>query len=47
MLARDGYERLAESLVSGHFVPQATPFATAVDNSLAEQVVAERLPPLA
>jgi NitT/TauT family transport system substrate-binding protein len=46
VLPREGYERLGDGLVSGHFVPQATPFATAVDNSLAEQVVAERLPPL-
>jgi NitT/TauT family transport system substrate-binding protein len=46
MLARKGYERLRESLVSGRFVSSGTSFETAVDNSLAEQVAAERLPPL-
>jgi hypothetical protein len=46
-LPRDGYQRLRDGLVSGGFVSPGTPFETAVDNSLAEQVVAERLPPLA
>ena len=43
---RDGYERLRAGLVSGGFVSPGTPFETAVDNSLAEQVVAEGLAPL-
>jgi NitT/TauT family transport system substrate-binding protein len=46
VLPREGYDRLRASLVSGGFVSQGAPFETAVDNSLAEQVVAERLPPL-
>jgi NitT/TauT family transport system substrate-binding protein len=45
ILPRDGYERLVASLVSGGF-SQGTPFETAVDNSLAEEVVSEPLPPL-
>ncbi|MGD9880002.1 MAG: ABC transporter substrate-binding protein [Reyranella sp.] len=43
---RDGYERLRAGLVSGGFVSPGTPFEMAVDNSLAEQVAAEGLPPL-
>jgi NitT/TauT family transport system substrate-binding protein len=45
ILPRDGYERLVASLVSGEFA-KGTPFETAVDNRLAEQVVAEDPPPL-
>jgi NitT/TauT family transport system substrate-binding protein len=45
ILRRAGYERLVAGLVSGGFV-RGTPFANAVDNSLAEQVVAEEPPPL-
>jgi NitT/TauT family transport system substrate-binding protein len=45
VLARAGYERLVAGLVSGGFV-KGTPFETAVDNSLAEQVVAEDPEPL-
>jgi NitT/TauT family transport system substrate-binding protein len=47
VLPRAGYDRLRDSLVSGGFVSSGTPFETAVDNSLAEQVAAERLSPLA
>ena len=46
ILPRAGYDRLLSSLVSGGFVPSGTPFDTAVDNSLAEAVVAEDPPPL-
>ncbi|HEX2150999.1 MAG TPA: ABC transporter substrate-binding protein [Stellaceae bacterium] len=46
ILPRAGYERLVAGLVSGGFV-RGTPFATAVDNSLAEQAVADDPPPLA
>ncbi len=46
ILPRDGYERLVGALVSGGFA-SGTPFETAVDNSLAEQVVAEDPPSLA
>ena len=45
VLPGDGYERLIAGLISGGFVP-GTPFETAVDNSLAEGVVAEDPPPL-
>ncbi len=45
ILPRDGYERLKAGLVSGGFA-RGTPFETAVDNSLAEQVVAEDPPAL-
>jgi NitT/TauT family transport system substrate-binding protein len=45
ILPRQGYERLRASLVSGGFA-RGTPFETAVDNSLAEQVVAESPPAL-
>ena len=41
ILPRGGYERLVAGLVSGGFV-RGTPFATAVDNSLAERAVADR-----
>ena len=45
ILPRAGYERLVAGLVSGGFA-RGTPFETAVDNSLAEQVVAEDPPGL-
>ncbi len=41
VLPRAGYDRLLSSLVSGGFVSPGTPFSVAVDNSLAEAVVAE------
>jgi NitT/TauT family transport system substrate-binding protein len=44
-LPRQGYERLRASLVSAEFA-KGTPFDTAVDNSLAEQVIDEDPPPL-
>ena len=37
---------LRASLVSGGFVSPGTPFEVAVDNSLADAVVAENPPPL-
>jgi NitT/TauT family transport system substrate-binding protein len=40
-LPRAGYDRLRASLVSGGFVSPGTPYHVAVDNSLAEAVVAE------
>jgi NitT/TauT family transport system substrate-binding protein len=40
-LPRDGYERLRTSLVSGGFVSEGTPYDVAVDNSLADAVIAE------
>lgn len=46
VLPRAGYDRLLASLVSGGFVPSGTPFEVAVDNSLAEAVIAENPPPL-
>jgi NitT/TauT family transport system substrate-binding protein len=46
MLPRAGYDRLAAGLVSGGFVKQAVPYEEAVDNSLAEEIVAEDPPPL-
>jgi NitT/TauT family transport system substrate-binding protein len=46
VLPRAGYDRLRESLVSGGFVSPGATFETAVDNTLALAVVAERLPPL-
>ena len=46
VLPRQGYDRLLSSLVSGGFVPLGTSFdKVAVDNTLAEQVLAEN-PPL-
>lgn len=47
VLPRAGYQRLAAGLVSGRFVGRAVPFETAVDNSLADEVVREDSPPLA
>ena len=41
ILPRAGYDRLRDGLVSGGFVSPGTPFETAVDNSLAEAVIAE------
>jgi NitT/TauT family transport system substrate-binding protein len=46
VLRRAGYDRLLSGLVSGGFVSPGTRFESAVDNSLAEQVTAERLPAL-
>ena len=40
VLPREGYDRLRASLVSGRFVDPGAPFEVAVDNSLAEAVVA-------
>jgi NitT/TauT family transport system substrate-binding protein len=45
-LPRAGYDRLRASLVSGGFVSPGTDFEVAVDNSLADEVVAENPPPL-
>ena len=45
ILPRDGYDRLKAGLVSGGFA-KGMPFETVVDNSLAEQVVAEDPPAL-
>lgn len=42
-LPRAGYDRLLASLVSGAFVSPGTPYAVAVDNSLADLVVAQGL----
>jgi NitT/TauT family transport system substrate-binding protein len=41
VMRRAGYDRLLASLVSGGFVDPGTPFEVAVDNGLAEAVVAE------
>lgn len=46
VLPRVGYDRLRDGLVSGGFVHPGTPFEVAVDNNLAEAVLAEDLPPL-
>jgi NitT/TauT family transport system substrate-binding protein len=45
ILPRAGYERLVASLVAARFT-RGTPYETAVDNSLAEQVVSEDPPTL-
>ncbi|HEY2617019.1 MAG TPA: ABC transporter substrate-binding protein [Acetobacteraceae bacterium] len=45
-LPRTGYDRLRASLVSGGFVSPGTPYEVAVDNSLADAVVAEDPPAL-
>jgi NitT/TauT family transport system substrate-binding protein len=45
-LPRVGYDRLRASLVSGGFVSTGTPYEVAVDNSLADAVVAEDPPAL-
>jgi len=41
VLPRAGYERLLEGLISGGFVAPGTSFQQAVDNSLAEEAIAE------
>jgi NitT/TauT family transport system substrate-binding protein len=46
-LPRSGYDRLRAGMVFGGFVSIGTPYETAVDNSLAEAVIAEDPPPLA
>ena len=46
VLPRAGYDRLRDGLVSGGFVSPGATFDTAVDNSLADTVIAECLPPL-
>lgn len=46
LLPRVGYDRLRDGLVSGGFVSPGATFDTAVDNSLADTVIAERLPSL-
>lgn len=46
LLPRSGYDRLRDGLVSGGFVSPGATFDTAVDNSLADTVIAERLPSL-
>jgi NitT/TauT family transport system substrate-binding protein len=45
-LPRVGYDRLRASLVSGGFVSPGTDYEVAVDNGLADSVVAEDPPPL-
>jgi NitT/TauT family transport system substrate-binding protein len=40
-LPRSGYERLKAGLVSGGFVTRGTAYEVAVDNTLAEQIIAE------
>jgi NitT/TauT family transport system substrate-binding protein len=45
ILPRGGYDRLVAGLVSGGFV-RGTPFAIAVDNSLAERAIADNPPPV-
>jgi NitT/TauT family transport system substrate-binding protein len=47
ILPRAGYDRLRAGLVSGGFIKEGVPFETAVDNTLAEEVVREDPPPLA
>ena len=47
VLPRAGYDRLRDGLVSGGFVSPGATFEIAVDNTLADAVVAERLPSLA
>jgi len=46
ILPRAGYDRLKAGLVSGGFVREGASFETAVDNSLAEEVIRENPPPL-
>jgi NitT/TauT family transport system substrate-binding protein len=41
VMPRVGYDRLLSSLVSGGLVNPGTPFSVAVDNSIAEAVIAE------
>jgi len=40
VLSRDGYNRLRDSMVSARYVDPGTPSETAVDNSLAEEIIA-------
>ena len=47
ILPRAGYDRLRDGLVSGGFVSPGATFETAVDNTLAEDVIALGLPTLA
>ena len=47
ILPRAGYDRLRDGLVSGGFVSPGATFETAVDNTLAEEVIALDLPMLA
>ena len=47
ILPRAGYDRLRDGLVSGGFVSPGATFETAVDNTLAEDVIALDLPALA
>ena len=47
ILPRAGYDRLRDGLVSGGFVSPGATFETAVDNALAEEVLALKLPALA
>ena len=46
ILPRSGYDRLRDGLISGGFVSPGATFETAVDNTLAETVIAENPPPL-
>ena len=46
ILPRSGYDRLRDGLISGGFVSPGATFETAVDNTLAETVMAENPPPL-
>jgi NitT/TauT family transport system substrate-binding protein len=45
-LPKSGYDRLRAGLVSGGFVSRGTDYEVAVDNSLAEQIIAEDPPAL-
>jgi NitT/TauT family transport system substrate-binding protein len=45
-LPRSGYDRLRSGLVSGGFVAHGTAYDVAVDNTLAEQIIAEDPPTL-
>ena len=46
ILPRAGYDRLRDGLVSGGFVSPGATFETAVENTLAEDVIARGLPAL-
>jgi len=46
ILPRSGYDRLRDGLISGGFVSPGATFEQAVDNSLAETVIDEKLAPL-
>jgi NitT/TauT family transport system substrate-binding protein len=45
-LPRSGYERLRAGMISGGLIVAGTPYEIAVDNSLAEKVIAENPPAL-